>query len=89
MPNQAPGLPVLAEALMLYALVSAFYAMRYLVWARGVLKYADVVLSGCMFGGCAAVIGLVSEEFWFAWLAALAAGGFIAIAISSRRYFVE
>ena len=87
LPEQAPGNAMLTQALVLYALVSAFYALRYLVWARGVLEYRIVLLSVGMLAGCAVAIRCVDIGMWFAACAVIALIGFGALAVSSRRYF--
>jgi hypothetical protein len=89
LPEQAPDNAMLTQALVLYALVSAFYALRYLVWARGVLEYRIVVLSVGMLGGCAVAIVCVDISMWFAACAAIAFIGFAALAVNSRRYFTQ
>ena len=87
LPEQAPGNAMLTQALVLYALVSAFYSLRYLVWARGVLEYRIVLLSLGMLAGCAVAILWVDIRIWFAACAGVAVIGFAALAVSSRRYF--
>ena len=63
LPEQAPGNAMLTQAFVLYALVSAFYALRYLVWARGVLEYRVVLLSVGMLAGCAVAIWRVAVSY--------------------------
>lgn len=89
LPEQAPGNTMLAQALVFYALVSAFYSLRYLIWARGVLERRIVLLSAGMLAGCAVAIVYVDIGVWFAACAAVAFTGFTALAVVSRRYFTK
>lgn len=89
LPEQAAGDAMMAQAFVLYALLSAFYYLRYLVWARGVLEYRIVVLSAGMLAACALAIVWLHVGLWFAACAAIIFVGFAALAFSSRQFFTQ
>jgi hypothetical protein len=87
LPHQVSSLSVLAQALVLYSIIAAFYALRYLVWARGVLEYWIASVSCIVFLASALIVFAIDSYYWFALIALATALGVTAIGITSRKYF--